>query len=139
MLVSDLITDIHAVLEQVPDAGNYAIAVARYLDPTRDQVEFMRIGAVQWDDDDEFFLVPEGLGEILDLSERHLTASELLHDLEAQPETHGFVAYVRAKITQLDDDGTVSLNLPLWGTGVHEQAALVYFYYGECPPESGEI
>lgn len=139
MLVSDLIADLHAVLDRVPAAASYCVAVARYLDPTQGRIETMHIGAFHWDDDAEFFLVPDGLGEILDLLERNLTAADLLQSLTAEPGTHGFDTYVRAKITQLDDGGTASLNLPLWGTGVQEQAELVYFYYGEIKPEPVEI
>lgn len=138
MLVSDLIADLHAALKQVPAAKSFPAAVATYLDQARDRIEIMRIGAFHWDDA-EFFLVPEGLGELLDLGERHPTAADLLQSLEAQPAVHGFETYVRAKIKPLEDGGTVSLNLPLWGTGVQEQAALVYFYYGEIQPVPVEI
>ncbi|MFC3661132.1 hypothetical protein [Luteimonas notoginsengisoli] len=82
------------------------------------------------DPDNEFFLVPEGMGGAFSLEEHPFSAAGLLEDLKAKQEWASHVAYVRSEVVELPDGSVASRNMPLSGTGIHHDAQLVYFYYG---------
>lgn len=131
MLVSDLVEDLSAALKQRPDAAGWRVGVATYAEGPGGDISVMYVASFHVDADDEFFLVPEGMGDAFDLEERPLTAGELLSGLQAMPGWDSFPAYVHSGIIELPDGSFASRNKPLWGTGVQEQAQLVYFYYGD--------
>ena len=136
MKVSELSEDLQTALEQFPDAHDWRICVASYVDRPGGEISVMYIASVHSDSDEEFFLVPEGYGEFFDLAEAPLTADELLARLKAEIGWAGFVAYTRSKVTEQANGSVVSMNMPLWGCGVQPNAELVYFYFGPGAPET---
>src|SRR5688572_10719020 len=131
MLVSDLVEDLRAALEQHPAATGWRVGVATYAEGPGGDISVMYVASFHVDADDDFFLVPEGMGEAFDLEERPLTADELVSGLQAMPGWAAFPAYVHSDIVELPDGSFACRNKSLWATGVQEQAQLVYFYYGD--------
>jgi hypothetical protein len=130
MIVSDVVKDLRAVLDEFPAAATWRVGVATYTDGPGSDIDVMYAASFHTDPDDEFFLVPEGMGEAFALEERPFSAQELLEGLNANPDWAGHVAYVRSGVVELPDGSVASRNMPLWGTGVHQEAQLVYFYCG---------
>ena len=135
MIVSDIVEDLKAALDKFPAASTWRIAVATYTDGPGSEIEVMYAASFHTDPDDEFFLVPEGMGEAFALEERPFSAQELLDILKANPAWVDYVAYVRSEVVELPDGSVASRTMPLWGSGVHEDAQLVYFYYGASGSE----
>ena len=136
MKVSELLEDLQTALEQFPDAHDWRIGVASYVDQPGGEISVMYVASVHSDSDEEFFLVPEGYGELYNLAEAPLTADELLAKLKAETGWAGFIAYTRSKVNEQADGSVVSMNMPLWGCGVQPNAHLVYFYFGPGAPEA---
>lgn len=132
MLVSDMITDLTAALAQFPDAADWRVGIACYTDGPGSDINVMYVASHEADDAQDFTLVPEGMGAGFGLDETPLTAGELLAALGSNPAWASFAAYAAAEAVELPDGRRVSRNEPLWGTGVHEGARLVYFYYGDA-------
>jgi|SRR5690606_5637948 len=136
MLVSDIVTDLAAAIEQFPRAADWRVSVASYAEGPGNEINVMYVSAFDADDYQDFSLVPEGMGEHLGIEEKPLTARALLAALESNPEWASFAAYATAEAIRLPDGRVVSANQPLWGTGVQESAQLVYFYYGASGSEA---
>lgn len=130
MIVSDVIEDLRASLADVPAAAAWRVGVATYVDGPGGDIDVMYIGSFHTDLDDEFFLVPEGMGSAFELEESPLSAGQLLEMLGERVDWAGFPAYVRSALVKLPDGSLASRNRPLWGAGIHRDARLVYFYYG---------
>lgn len=138
MIVGDVIEDVEGVLKEHPEAVNYDIAIAAYEEDGTGLIKVRNVEAYHWDDDEEFFLIPAGAAHHYNLEAIDLKASELLKDLKGvdNKEIHSFVVFARAQIKVLGDGSVASLNSPLWGTGVHHEAKLIYFYHGMEPNAS---
>ncbi len=136
MIVSELMEDLSAAFEQFPDARSWRVGVASYADEPGGDISVMYVASIHGDPDEEFFLVPQGYGELFGLAESHFSAAELIDNLQEKPEWAGFVAYTRCKVAVLADGSVVSKNMPLWGCGVQPSAELVYFYFGPGSPEA---
>jgi hypothetical protein len=130
MFVSDVIESLRASLAEVPAASAWRVGVATYTDGPGSDINVMHIGSCHTDPDDEFFLVPEGMGSAFELEESALSAGQLLDVLRERVEWAAFPAYVRSAVVELPDGSRASRNKPLWGAGIHHDAQLVYFYYG---------
>ena len=136
MIVSELVEDLTAAFEQFPESRGWRIGVASYADEPRGDISVMHVASIHCDPDDEFFLVPEGYGELFGLAESQLSAAELCAALQDKPEWADFIAYTRSEVAELEDGSVVSKNMPLWGCGVQGSAQLVYFYFGPGSPEA---
>ncbi|HEX4854250.1 hypothetical protein [Arenimonas sp.] len=136
MLVSDMVTDLNAALEQFPSASNWRVGIACYAEDHSGDINMMVISSFDADGYDDFTLVPEGMGLPIGIQENPITAGSLLAALESNPKWTAFAAYAMAESIRLPDGRVVTKNLPLWGTGVHDAAKLVYFYYGTSSPEA---
>ena len=136
MIVSELVEDLHAAFGQFPDARGWRVGVASYANEPGSGISVMYVASVHSDPDEEFFLVPEGYGEFYSLVESPFTAEELLAKLQLESGWAAFVAYTRSEVVELPDGSVVSKNMPLWGCGVQPSAQLVYFYFGDSPPEA---
>jgi len=131
MLVQHIVEDLKSIFKEHPQAEEYGIAFASYLEDGSGQIQLQEVEAFEWDDDDEFFLIPTGSSKHYGLKRKNFTGKEFLEDLACLDEgVMEFVAYARAKIKVAKDGSVASLNSPLWGTGYHQQARLVYFYHG---------
>ena len=130
MLVSDLVEDLKAALDQFPAAADWRVGIATYTDSPGSDISVMLVGSSSIEPDDELILVPEGLGSSFKLEESPFTAAGLLSFLQAKPELASFPAFAKSEAVEHSDGTIVSINYPLWGTGVQETAQLVYFYYG---------
>lgn len=130
MVVSELVEDLEAALAQSPAAATWRVGVATYTAGPGSDIDVMYVGSFHTDPDDEFFLVPEGMGAAFGLEESALSAKALLDDLLAEPDWADFIAYVRSGVVELPDGSVASRNMPVWGAGIHQDAQLVYFYYG---------
>lgn len=134
MLVEHMIKDLRSVIRTNPECASYKIAIARYKSEFGGQIIIQSVSSINWDEDEEFFLNPEGTASAYKLQERHLTAQGLLLELESKPIIHPYVAHARDRVKILADGGVASLNMPIWGTGFHQGAELVYFYFGKPKP-----
>jgi hypothetical protein len=135
MIVQHIIEDLKSVLTSTPEASSFEVAFASYIDDDFEQIEFKSIEAFNWDEDEEFFLVPTGIAKYYDLEENIYSAETFLNQLKNIENTSvlNFVTFARAR-TKIAKDGSVaSLNSPLWGTGIHEADKLIYFYHGKQP------
>ena len=130
MLVSELIDDLTAALDQFPLASQWRVGVATYTAEPGGDITVMYVASYSVEPDDEIILVPEGMGSYFKLEEHPLTAAELLASLRERPEIAAFLTYAKSDTVELPDGTIVSKNEPLWGAGVQEQGQLVYFYYG---------
>ena len=135
MIVSDVIEDLRASLAEIPAATAWRVGVATYADGPGGEIDVMYVGSCHTDPDDEFFLVPEGMGSAFELEENPLSAGQLLETLAERVEWAEFPAYVRSAVVELPDGSRASRNKPLWGAGIHRDAELVYFYYGAAGSE----
>lgn len=133
MIVSELVDDLRAALDQFPAAFDWRVGVATYTDGPGSDITMMYVASYSIEPDDELILVPEGLGPSFNLEESPLTASDLLNSLHAKPELASFPTYAKSEAVELPDGTIVSKNDPLWGTGVQDEGQLVYFYYGAEP------
>ena len=134
MIVSDVIEDLRESLAETPGATAWRVGVATYVDAPGGDIDVMYIGSCHTDPDNEFLLVPEGMGAAFDLAEGPISAGQLLETLEERADWAEFPAYVRSEVVELPDGSRVCRNMPLWGTGIHHDAELVYFYYGATQP-----
>ncbi len=135
MIVQHIIEDLESVLTSTPEASSFEVAFANYIDDDFEQIEFKSIEAFNWDEDEEFFLVPTGIAKYYDLEENIYSAETFLNQLKNIENTSvlNFVTFARAR-TKIAKDGSVaSLNSPLWGTGINEAEKLIYFYHGKQP------
>lgn len=135
MIVSDVVEDLMALLVEFPAAATWRVGVATYTNGPGSDIDVMYAASFHTDPDSEFFLVPEGMGKAFGLRERPFSSQELLEALDANPDWAGHVAYVRSGVVELPDGSVASRNMPLWGTGIHQEAQLVYFYYGASGSE----
>jgi hypothetical protein len=133
MLLLHVIEDLRSVLNSEPSCVSYEIAIACYKNEVGGEISVQSVGSFNWDDD-EFFFNPKGTASAYKLEERLLTTKGLLSELESTPTIHTHSAYVREKVKFLPDDSVASLNSPIWGTGIHHVAKLVYFYFGKSKP-----
>ena len=136
MLVSDIVTDLNAAFEQFPSASDWRVGIACYAEDYGGDINIMVVSSFDADDYDDFTLVPEGMGSPVGINENPITAGSLLATLESNSKWNTFAAYAMAESIRLPDGRVVTKNLPLWGTGVHDTAKLVYFYYGASSPEA---
>ncbi len=134
MLVSHIIDDLEFELNKNSDVASYKVAFANYCDDGSRNIELTLIEAFDWDEDEEFFLIPKDIAKHYDLEANDYTVQGFLDALKAEKEDIAkFDAYARAK-TKIAGDGTVaSINSPLWGTGIHNEEELIYFYHGDQP------
>lgn len=130
LFVSEVVDDLREALQQFPDGAGWRVGVATYTDGPGSDISVMHVASFAADPDGAFALVPEGMGGAFGLDERPFTARELLECLEAQPDWAGHAACVCTDIGEGAEGALVARTLPLWGAGVHEEARLVYFYYG---------
>jgi hypothetical protein len=86
MIVSDVAEDLRAALDEFPAAATWRIGVATYTDGPGSDIDVMYVASFHTDPDDEFFLVPEGMGEAFALEERPFSAQQLLDRLKTKPE-----------------------------------------------------
>ena len=135
MIVTDVIEDLRATLDEFPVAATWRVGVATYTDGPGSDIDVMYAASFHTDLDNEFFLVPEGMGQAFSLEEHPFSAAEMLKNLEAKLEWASHVAYVRSAVVELPDGSVASRNKPLWGTGIHQGAQLVYFNYGASGSE----
>ena len=134
MKVQHIIDDLKSIFERLPEARTYGVAFASYLEDGSGQISLRGVEAFHWDDDDEFFLVPDGAAKHYELQSKNYTGESFLKELmDVEERVSDFVTYARARIKIAKDGSVASLNSPLWGTGYHEQAKLVYFYHGDQP------
>lgn len=134
MIVQHIIDDLKSIFEKLPEAQTYGVAFANYLEDGSGQIHLRDVEACHWDDDDEFFLIPEGAAKHYELQNKNYTGQSFLKELmDVEENISDFVAYARARIKIAKDGSVASLNSPLWGIGYHEQAKLVYFYHGSQP------
>lgn len=133
MLVSHLIEDLKAALDEFPIAADWRVGIATYIEGSKSDITIMSIASYSIEPYDEVVLVPEGMGVAFKLEERPFTAAELMASLSDQSELQSFVTYAKTDAVELPDGRIVSSNQPLWGTGVQEHGQLVYFHYGRRP------
>ena len=137
MIVEHIIEDMESVFKSNPDAQAYEVAFASYSDDSFSNIDFKIVEAFDWDDDEEFFLVPSGAAKHFKLNPRNYTAQTFLSDLKlVDANIADFPAYARARIKVAKDGSIASLNSPLWGTGYHDDEKILYFYHGKQPPET---
>ena len=136
MKVSDITDDLKILFSDFPVAARWRVGIATYANGAEGEIDVMYAASFHTDPDSEFFLVPEGMGESFGLEELPFSAQELFDQLTAKPEWAQHTAYVRSGVVELSDGSVASRNKPLWATGVHEDAQLVYFYYGASGTES---
>jgi len=135
MIVSHIITDIEKVLEN-PEAQEFDIAFASYAEDDSGSIKVDQVEAYHWnEEDEEFFLVPSGAANLYELDPVELKAGEFLKQLKdiKNDKILSYEAFARARIKKLEDGRIASLNSPLWGTGIHHDAKLIYFYHGKRP------
>lgn len=134
MVVRHIIEDIEKVFAENPHSKDFDIAFASYADDGTDSITVDQVEAYHWDDD-EFFLVPSGAAHLYELEASAIKAGQFLNELKNlnDEEIFSFETFARAKIKTLEDGSTASLNSPLWGTGIHHDARLIYFYHGKQP------
>lgn len=130
MLVADLAEDLASALAQFPQAADWRLGVACHEDGAGGDIAVMWVGGWHVDADDEFFLVPEGLGPAFGMADAQPTAHELQQALAASPDWAAMPTFVHAEILHQPDGSAAVRNEGLWGVGVHEEARLVYFYFG---------
>ena len=59
MKVQHIIDDLESVFRKRPETKDYDVAFACYSDDGSGSIEIDYVEAFNWDDDDEFFLIPE--------------------------------------------------------------------------------
>lgn len=138
LFVSEVVDDLKEALREFADGAGWRVGVATYTDGPGSDISVMHVASFAADPDGAFVLVPEGMGDAFGLDERPFTARELLQRLEASPEWAGHLACVCSEIVERDDGSLVARTLPLWGAGVHEDAQLVYFYYGAVAADAAQ-
>ncbi|UTP72341.1 hypothetical protein NLG07_10140 [Alteromonas sp. LMIT006] len=138
MNVRQIIEDVESVFKSLPKAKEYDVAFACYAQDGSGNIELRAIEAFHWDDDGEFFLVPNGCATHFSLKPVQYSAQQFLDALKSKinSEIEDYCAYARAKIKIAKDGSIASLNSPLWGTGYHEKEQLLYFYHGEQPSDA---
>jgi hypothetical protein len=137
MIVEDLAEDVRAVLAEFPHAASWRIGVARYTDGPGSDIDVRYVASFHAEADGDFCLAPEGTGDAFALEERAWSAQELLSELDAHPDWATHVAYVHSDLAEFPDGSFAVRNAPLWDTGVHHDAQLVYFYYGTSAQSDG--
>jgi hypothetical protein len=136
VFVRDIISDLRSAFEIDPVATEFDVAVAKYVDDQFSRIWFKTVDAFHWDDDEEFFLIPTGLSEkYYGVAPNITSAGALLKKLEHLSDKYvlSYALYVRDRIGRLSDESVVSVNEPLWATGVQSEGRIVYFYYGSRP------
>jgi len=135
MIVKEIIEDIEGVLRENPLASEFDIAFASYVEDESGSIKVDNVEAYHWDEDEEFFLVPSGAAHLYKLPVVELKAGAFLKELcnIENKEILSYEAFAREQIKTLKDGSVASLNSPLWGTGVHNEARLIYFYHGKQP------
>jgi len=133
-----MIEDLESVLSDHAGASDFSMALVKYADDEFKDIRVDDIGAFDWDDDDEFFLVPVGSAQYYNLSDEGFSAADFLSVLKEQSSAavRGFEVYARSAAKILADGSVASVNSPIWGTGIHQDARLVYFYHGRQPDAS---
>ena len=59
MKVQHIINDLESAFRKQPETKDYDVAFACYSDDGSGSIEIDYVEAFNWDDDDEFFLIPE--------------------------------------------------------------------------------
>ena len=137
MKVNNLFLDIKSILEQDVSKSDYTIAFASYVGGDSSNISVTDVEAVHWDEED-FFLIPAGSAQHYDIEGEELTVRDFLLKLKDAPLSviNDLAVYAHTKIKLLPDGSIASITSPLWGTGVHDDARLVYFYCGDEPDAS---
>jgi len=131
--IEQVVSDLTKVIGNYETAYQYALAVARYKSDDSCNIVTRQIEAFE-DDDNEVYLVPKGAAEAYGLDATFMTAGKFLAALRRKySESATYEVFVRESTKILPDGSVVSVNSPIWATGIHEQGELVYFYYGHDP------
>ena len=134
MIIREMIEDLEDVLKESDSVKDYDIAVAAYDDVDPSEINITYIGAFYSDENRHFFLVPVGAETFYGLESEIMTAGGLLKSLKSMGyEALSYKALVRVSTDRLKDGSIASLSKPLWATGIHDDAQLVYFCFGDQP------
>ncbi|BCS97744.1 hypothetical protein DSLASN_33760 [Desulfoluna limicola] len=134
MRIRDMIEDLEEVIKESEAVKGYGIAIASYDNEAPGEMNVISIGASHTDEAQQFYLVPSGAEPFYNLEPQHMTAGGLLASLKALGDgALDYTVFVWDQLGQTQDGRIVSINKPLWATGIHDGAQLVYFYYGDKP------
>ncbi|WP_147652128.1 hypothetical protein [Vulcaniibacterium gelatinicum] len=129
MLVSELVENMREAFAQFPAATGWRVGAAACPDSPGHKVEVRPVGSFHARQEGQFFLVPEGMGELFELEEWPFVAGELLQAMEALAEWGAFEAYFTHQIIPRPDGPDLAESIPLCGFRVSPAAELVYFLY----------
>ncbi|MGX9417879.1 hypothetical protein ACXJY6_02025 [Vibrio sp. RC27] len=133
MKVQHIIDDLQSVFSKQPETKNYDVAFACYSEDGSGCIEIDYVEAFDWDEDEEFFLIPENCAKYYDREAVKYKAAHFVEELKKiKIENFSeFETYVRKRIKVAKDGSVISINSPMWGTGVHDTEKFVYFYHGK--------
>ena len=134
MNVESMMTDLESILAEDPRRQSYDLGCARYVGDGSDRINMFSVAAFDIDDN-ELSLWPGGEAlSLIGLKPNVSNAGEFLTALKKLPsEQHVFEACARSSVKRLVDGSVASIGQQTWGTGVHEDEGIVYFYYGDSP------
>lgn len=134
MIIRDMIEDLEDALKENESVKGYDIAVASYDKEDPGEINVTYIGAFHTDENKQFYLVPAGAEPYYNLEPQAMTAGGLLKSLKALgKEELGYKVFVWDQVGRMQDGSIASINKPLWATGIHDGARLVYFHFGDQP------
>jgi len=134
MRIREMIEDLEDVLKECEAVKGYEIAVASFDKEEPGEINVIYIGACHTDDRQQFYFVPSGAEPFYNLEPQPMSAGWLLASLKALgDEVLTYKVFVWDQVGQMPDGSIASINKPLWATGIHDEAQLVYFYYGDMP------
>jgi hypothetical protein len=126
-----MVGDLEKSFEMDSDFKNYEIAFAEYTEDKDGTIYIQDVEAIDWDEDDEFFLIPKGMAKHFELEATKYTAQSLYERLLTLPELFEYELFARSK-NKIAKDGTVcSINSPLWATNFLKKDRILYFQHGD--------
>lgn len=133
MRVKHIIDDLESVFEKQPEAKNYGVAFARYSDDGDGTIIIDYVEAFDWDEDEEFFLLPEGCAKYYDLEAINYKAQNFVNEIKKVDVNNflEFQTYAIEKMKLAKDGSIATLNSPTWGTGILDSEKVVYFFHGK--------
>ena len=131
MKVHHILEDLKRAFEMNEDFKSFSVGFAEYTEDRDGTIYLKDVEAIDWDEDEEFFLIPFGIAKHYELQAKSYTAIALFEELVSLPDIHEFDVFARSKTKVAKDGSVASINSPTWATNYLTKDKIIYFQHGD--------
>lgn len=132
MKVRHIIEDLEKSFEMNDEFKEFSVGFAEYTEEKDGNIYLKDVEAIDWDEDEEFFLIPSDIAKHYELTAKDYTALQLYVELEALPDIHEYDVFARSSTKVAKDGSVASINSPTWATNYLTNDKVIYFQHGDA-------